>query len=238
MSTKAGQAQRVDRRLHEPVPRGPAAKRLCPDSATWAGSALPAQAALGQRWCVVNGLVVHESIRRPCLRGHSASAQCEEAGPSEDHLRSRSLGEQLAHDEGARRQGVLRRRAGSLLPASGRIVDRFFADRVAGHQRVRGDHSQPHAGCWHSHPLRPRNAPYCLGLHRASQTVGSAALNGEHRRLLRQLSDGGVLGSRSDRTARSEALEDASSSPTHSSSPVSSYSRLCERQLPRLTRPA
>lgn len=58
-------------------------------------------------------------------------------------------------------------------------------------------------------PLRPRRAIYLLGLHRPRQAVGSGAVDGLDRRLLRQRNDRILLGQNANRTPRPQAVEDA-----------------------------
>jgi transposase-like protein len=64
-----------------------------------------------------------------------------------------------------RRQGLLRGRAGRLLPPSGRLVDRLDPDRPAGHQHPGHGTAEPPSRPRHHHPLRPRGAARQLDVH-------------------------------------------------------------------------
>jgi len=67
------------------------------------------------------------------------------------------------------REGLLRRRAGRLLPQGGRLVHRLDADSQPGHQRSGHGHRQPPPNGGHPDPLRSR------GPDRAQPVVATPA---------------------------------------------------------------
>lgn len=113
--------------------------------------------------------------------------------------------------DSAGRQGLLLRRPGHLLPAGRRLVHRCLADRSACGPRTRqGNRRQAREDheCRYGDPLRAGRPIRIVGLHRPRQSLRPGAVDGQRRRLLRQLDDRVTLVSHAGRTTRPKEVED------------------------------